>query len=119
MGGIVILVGIVAAYLADAASCSATSRRPGLACCSRRSALGASGSLDDFIKVRRRRSLGLSKTREDRRAGGRRGRVRRRWRCTSRHVSTELSFIRDTGSNLGVFFYVWVFLMLRVVVERA
>ena len=28
------------------------------------------------------------------------------------HVSPDLSFVRDTGLRLGLFFYVWVFIMI-------
>ncbi len=69
------------------------------------------GFVDDFIKVRRQRSLGIGKTAKlagqgavavlfaigfTRLAGG----------------STELSFIRDTGLNLGAFFFLWVFVIM-------
>ena len=60
MGGTVIIAGIVAAT-SRPASCSRPSPPPG----SRLLAtvlLGLLGFMDDFIKVRRRRSLGLSKT---------------------------------------------------------
>ena len=74
--------------------------------------LGVVGFVDDFIKVRRRRSLGLSKTAKmvgqavvgpdlrDRRPSGR------------QRVPTELTFIRATGIELGLLFYLWVFVIL-------
>ena len=73
------------------------------------------GFLDDFIKVRRRRSLGLSKTAKFARARlivsvavrADRGRT-----LAATGPPTELSFIRDTGVKLGLLFYLWVFIIL-------
>ena len=74
-------------------------------------ALGALGFLDDYIKIHKRRSLGLSK----------------RWKIAGQAViaiafaliagrytqaKPEISFIRPLGINLGPLFVVWVFLVL-------
>ena len=113
MGGIVILAGLVLAYLVS----RITTQRftvSGIALVLAAVGFGIVGFLDDVTKVRRRRSLGLTK-----------------WQkflgtalvslgfaaivvATSSQTgtSTELSFIRPTGLALGAFFYVWAFLML-------
>ena len=113
MGGIVILAGLVLAYLVS----RITTQRftvSGIALVLAAVGFGIVGFLDDVTKVRRRRSLGLTK-----------------WQkflgtalvslgfaaivvATSAQTgtSTELSFIRPTGLALGAFFYVWAFLML-------
>jgi phospho-N-acetylmuramoyl-pentapeptide-transferase len=113
MGGIVILAGLVLAYLVS----RITTQRftvSGIALVLAAVGFGIVGFLDDVTKVRRRRSLGLTK-----------------WQkflgtalvslgfaaivvATSSQTgtSTELSFIRPTGLALGAFFYIWAFLML-------
>ncbi|MFL5737207.1 MAG: phospho-N-acetylmuramoyl-pentapeptide-transferase [Actinomycetota bacterium] len=110
MGGTVILIGILVAYLAArvvfegftaAALCILAA---GLG-------LGLIGFVDDYIKVRQRRSLGLSK------AGKTIGQalVAAAFGILAvhfAHVSTHLSFLRETALDLGIFFYVWVFVML-------
>ena len=113
MGGIVMLLGLVVSYLAS----RLTTQRftaTGLVLVLAAVGFGIVGFLDDFTKVRRRRSLGLTKaqkfggtalvsvafavivmlTRDD--SG----------------VSTNLSFIRPAGIALGVFFVVWAFIVL-------
>jgi len=73
--------------------------------------LGLLGFIDDFIKVRRRRSLGLSKTAK---VAGQAvialifGMVAVR----AAGVPTELTLIRATGVELGLLFYLWVFVIL-------
>ncbi len=110
MGGIVIITGIVAAYLATRVVFG-TMTSVGLSVLLATIGLGLVGFLDDFIKVRRQRSLGLSKTAKILgqalvailfgivavKAG---------------HITTDLSFIRDTGVGLGIGFYFWVFWIL-------
>ena len=69
------------------------------------------GFADDLLKVRRRQSLGLGKVAK---LGGQAviallfALALTRWAGGS----TELSFIRDTGIDLGIGYFVWVFLML-------
>ena len=110
MGGLVILGGMVLAYLGSrfiTGSFTAT----GLLLIGLAVSLGALGYVDDLLKVRGHHSLGLSKTTKllvqavvavlfaiglDRYTG----------------VSTELSFIRGTGVDLGIVFLIWVFLMV-------
>jgi phospho-N-acetylmuramoyl-pentapeptide-transferase len=110
MGGTVILLGIVAAYVVTRVVFT-TATAAGLAVLLATVGLGFVGFLDDFIKVRRRRSLGLSKTAK---VVGQAvvalafGIVAVKFA----HSSTDLSFIRETGLDLGVFFYAWVFVIL-------
>ncbi len=113
MGGIVMLSGLVLAYLVS----RITTQRftvTGLALVIAAVGFGIVGFLDDFTKVRRRRSLGLNK--------------RQKFIGTAlvsvgfaaivvatsadTGTSTDLSFIRPSGIALGAFFYIWAFLML-------
>jgi phospho-N-acetylmuramoyl-pentapeptide-transferase len=110
MGGTVILVGIVAAYVATRIVFT-TVTAAGIAVLLPTLLLGVLGFIDDYIKVRRRRSLGLSKTAK---VIGQAivavafGMVA----VQVADVPTALSFVRETGLDLGVFFYVWVFVIL-------
>jgi phospho-N-acetylmuramoyl-pentapeptide-transferase len=113
MGGVVILAGLVLAYLVS----RVTTQRftvTGIALVLAAVGFGMVGFLDDITKVRRRRSLGLSK--------------RAKFAGTAlvslgfaaivvatsaeTGTSTNLSFIRPSGIALGAFFYIWAFLML-------
>jgi phospho-N-acetylmuramoyl-pentapeptide-transferase len=119
MGGVVIVAGLVLAFGAgrlavgrlDLGEAFGRVTVAGLAVLGVSVGLAVVGAADDLIKIRRRRSLGLTKTTKVvgqaliavgftllvvRLAG----------------VNTELSFIRDTGLRLGILFYVWVFVMV-------
>ena len=116
MGGIVMLVALVVAYLATRPTIAAgiTFSPAGLALILAAVGFGLVGFVDDFLKVRRKRSLGLSKT--------------QKFMGTAivsvlfslivvafsgdTGTSTSLSFVRPTALDLGVFFYVWVFVVL-------
>jgi phospho-N-acetylmuramoyl-pentapeptide-transferase len=110
MGGTVMIAGILAGYLVTRLVFT-TVTAAGLAVLMATVSLGILGFIDDFIKVRRRRSLGLSKTAK---MVGQAiiaigfGLLA----VHAAHVPTGLSFIRQTGLDLGVFFYVWVFFIL-------
>jgi phospho-N-acetylmuramoyl-pentapeptide-transferase len=110
MGGIVIVAGIVVSYLATRVVFG-TVTAVGLSVLLATIGLGLLGFVDDFIKVRRRRSLGLSKTAK---ILGQAvvavlfGLVA----VKAGHITTNLSFIRDTGIGLGIGFYFWVFWIL-------
>jgi phospho-N-acetylmuramoyl-pentapeptide-transferase len=116
MGGIVMLVGLVAAY-------GATRFRfgdgivftpAGASLILAAIGFGVVGFVDDYLKVRRQRSLGLSKM--------------SKFIGTAlvsvlfaavvvafsdqTGTSTSLSFVRPTALDLGVFFYIWVFVVL-------
>ena len=110
MGGLVILCGMGAAYLV-ARIAGARFSAAGASLLFAAVGMGTVGFLDDFLKIRRQRSLGLSKTTKVLgqalvavvfallvvKAGG---------------ISTHLSFIRVTTVELGLFFYVWSFIIL-------
>ena len=113
MGGIVMLAGLVAGYLAS----RLTTQRftvTGLALVLAAVGFGIVGFLDDYMKVSRRRSLGLTKAQKFvgtavvsiafamlvTRAGAAAG------------ISTHLSFVRPSGIALGFLFYVWAFVVL-------
>jgi phospho-N-acetylmuramoyl-pentapeptide-transferase len=109
MGGIVIIGGMVVAYLAARLRTPFTDR--GMAVLGVAVGLGIVGGLDDLIKIRRQRSLGLNKTTKI--VG--QALVAVGFGLMAVHVSgvnTELSFIRDTGLKLGIAFYIWVFIMV-------
>lgn len=68
------------------------------------------GFLDDWIKYSRKRSLGLSKSAK---FGGQLAIAALfAWGASEAGVVTEVSFVRPLGIDLGVFFVVWVLLML-------
>jgi len=110
MGGTVIVLGIVTGY-AVTRLVFTTVTAAGLSVLLATVGLGVLGFIDDFIKVRRRRSLGLSKTAK---ILGQAviavafGLVA----VKVAHVPSDLSFVRGTGVDLGVLFYVWTFVIL-------
>lgn len=68
------------------------------------------GFLDDWVKYTRRRSLGLSKTAK---FGGQIAIAGLfAFLATRAGIVTEISFVRPLGIDLGVFFVIWVLLML-------
>jgi phospho-N-acetylmuramoyl-pentapeptide-transferase len=109
----VILLGLVAGYLGARVTFQRLTPA-GLALLFAAVGFGVVGFLDDFIKVRRRRSLGLSKWQKF--AGT--AVVSVLFAIVVAHfshetgTSTDLSFIRQTGLDLGVVFYVWAFVVL-------
>jgi phospho-N-acetylmuramoyl-pentapeptide-transferase len=119
MGGIVIVAGLVLAFIAgrlaigkfDFHQTFSDITPAGLAVLGVAVGLALVGGLDDLIKIRRQRSLGLNKT----------AKILGQAvvailfavvvvRFTN--LNTDLSFIRDTGLHLGVAFYLWVFVMV-------
>lgn len=110
MGGTVIVGGIVAGYVATRIVFT-TVTAAGLSVLLATVLMGVLGFLDDYIKVRRRRSLGLSKTAKI--VG--QAIVALLFGMVAVQVAgvpTELTFIRATGLELGALFYLWVFLIL-------
>jgi phospho-N-acetylmuramoyl-pentapeptide-transferase len=74
-------------------------------------ALGIVGAADDLIKIRRRRSLGLNKTAKL--IGQLVIALAFAYIAVHiAHIPTTLTFVRDTGVNLGIFFYIWVFIIV-------
>jgi phospho-N-acetylmuramoyl-pentapeptide-transferase len=110
MGGVVIIAGMAAAYLAARFEFR-TFTVEGVAVLGVTVALGLVGAMDDLLKIRRQRSLGLNK--------------RAKFLgqlvvsvafaavvVAFTSVSTNLSFTRPTALALGFAFYLWVFLMI-------
>ena len=110
MGGTVILVGMCIAYLVARVEFESVTVA-GLSVLAVALGLGLLGFLDDLTKIRRQRSLGLSKTAKM---------IGQAIVAVGfavvvvhlGHVKPDLSFVRDTGLKLGVFFYVWAFLIV-------
>jgi phospho-N-acetylmuramoyl-pentapeptide-transferase len=113
MGGIVILIGLFGGFLA-ARFTFARFTPTGLALLFAVAGFGIVGFVDDFLKVHRRRSLGMSKSQKFLGTAV----VSVVFAIIVVHfsadtgTSTELSFIRTTGLNLGILFYVWAFVIL-------
>jgi phospho-N-acetylmuramoyl-pentapeptide-transferase len=113
MGGLVILAGLLLGYLAS----RLTTQRftvTGLALIFAAVGFGVVGFLDDYMKVRRRRSLGLTKLQK---FGGT-AVVAIAFAMLVTHVgdpgiSTHVSFVRPSSIALGTFvFYLFAFLVL-------
>ncbi|MEX0985077.1 MAG: phospho-N-acetylmuramoyl-pentapeptide-transferase [Actinomycetota bacterium] len=113
MGGIVILTGLAVSYLVTRATTQRITST-GLALVLATVGFGVVGFLDDFTKVRRRRSLGLNKRQKF--AGTALVSVGFALIVASfsdqSGTSTALSFVRPTGIALGFGFYVWAFVIL-------
>jgi phospho-N-acetylmuramoyl-pentapeptide-transferase len=113
MGGIVMLVALVLAYVATRMIFGGFNPA-GWSLLFAAIGFGAVGFLDDFMKVHRRRSLGLSKSAKFLGTAL----VSVLFALIMVHfapqtgTSTELSFIRETGIKLGILFYVWAFIIL-------
>ncbi len=113
MGGIVILAGVVCAYLVTRLLFSGFTAM-GLSLVVVAIGFGFVGFLDDFIKVTRQRSLGLGKAAKL----GATAAVALAFAFVASHyrdssgTSTDLSFIRQTGVHLGIVFFIWVLFVL-------
>jgi phospho-N-acetylmuramoyl-pentapeptide-transferase len=113
MGGLVIMTGAVAGYFVGHMGAHGFTpfRDSGLLAVGTIVAFGLLGFLDDFIKIYKARSLGLH------------SRAKFIGQAVIAltfgvlavkvvHIGTDLSFFRSTALNLGLFFYIWVFLMI-------
>ena len=113
MGGIVILIGLFAGFLASRFTFQHVTPS-GLALLFTAVGFGVVGFLDDFLKVRRDRSLGLTKLQKF--VGT--AIVSILFAVLVVHysgqtgTSTQLSFVRTTGLHLGLLFYIWAFVIL-------
>ena len=113
MGGIVILIGLMVGFLASRVTFQRLTPT-GLSLLFAAVGFAAVGFLDDFLKVRRRRSLGLSKSQKFLGTAI----VSVIFALIVMHyspdtgTSTALSFTRSTGLQLGAFFAVWAFVIL-------
>jgi phospho-N-acetylmuramoyl-pentapeptide-transferase len=110
MGGIVILSGLGVAYLVARVTGAHFSAAGGAVLLAT-FGLGFVGFMDDYLKIRKQRSLGLNKTAKV--AGQAVVAVLFTLILVqTAGISTHLSFIRVTTVELGLFFYAWVFVML-------
>ncbi|MGH2686972.1 MAG: phospho-N-acetylmuramoyl-pentapeptide-transferase [Actinomycetota bacterium] len=110
MGGLVIMGGLGLAYVAAALFRRDVSMTGGLVMVAG-AALALVGFVDDLVKVRRQRSLGLGKAAKI--AGQAVVAMLFAFGLTRlTTTSTELSFIRPTGIELGTFFFLWVFIIM-------
>jgi phospho-N-acetylmuramoyl-pentapeptide-transferase len=118
MGGTVIITATVVGYLTAHLVFLRGVTASGMLVLGLMAGLGAVGFLDDFIKIRKQRSLGLTATAK---FGGQAlvavvfGVLATRF--ANEHaltpVSTHLSFVRDYGLDFGaVIFVVWAYLMV-------
>ena len=120
MGGVVMVIGVVAGYLAahlriwspeEGFSFEFLPLQPvGLLAIGVFLGMGLIGFLDDVIKHTRQRSLGLNKRAKF--AGQVAVAALFAWGAQAAGVNTELSFVRPLGIALGGFFFVWVLVML-------
>jgi phospho-N-acetylmuramoyl-pentapeptide-transferase len=113
MGGLVIVTGTIAGYLLGHIGRGGISplRDSGVLAVGTIVALACLGFIDDFIKIRKSRSLGLRK----------RAKVIGQLIISAAFgvlavgvvgIGTDLSYFRSTALDLGFFFYLWVFLMI-------
>ena len=109
MGGIVIIAGVLVAYLAVRGESQFTGA--GISLLFVMVSLGALGFVDDYLKVHKQRSLGLSKTAK---IVGQAIVAAVFAILVTRYASAgaEISFVRNTGINLGIAFYLWIFILL-------
>jgi phospho-N-acetylmuramoyl-pentapeptide-transferase len=111
MGGIVMIGSVTAAYILARLISGGQFTAAGIATVGLMILLGLVGAADDLIKIRRRRSLGLNKT----------GKLIGQFvlalvfalvAVKAANIPTTLTFVRDTGVNLGIFFAIWVFVII-------
>lgn len=113
MGGLVILFGTIAGYLIGHLGTGgiAPFRDSGVLAMVTIGALACLGFTDDFIKIRKARSLGL----QSRAKFIGQLAIGAVFAVAAVHVvglKTDISFFRATALDIGVVFYVWVFLMI-------
>ncbi len=113
MGGLVILGGTIAGYILGHIGTTGISPASdsGILAISTIIAFGALGFLDDIIKIRKARSLGLQKRAK---FLGQLAIALVFTFVAIRYVDigTDISLFRSTALNIGLMFYIWVFLMI-------
>jgi phospho-N-acetylmuramoyl-pentapeptide-transferase len=113
MGGIVILVAFVGGYLASRVTAQRVTAT-GLELVLAAVGFGIVGFLDDYAKVKRQRSLGLTKTQKF--IGTAIVSLAFAWLVMrygdAAGISTHVSFVRPTAIGLGALFVVWAFFVL-------
>ena len=110
MGGSVIIAGTVAGYLLGHVAGGSFSAR-GMLVILVMVGLGIVGFIDDFLKVRHQRNLGLNKTAKiigQVSVAVLLGYLAVHWAG----MGTQVSFVRQTGLTLGWLFYFWVVFMV-------
>lgn len=117
MGGIVFVTGTVIGYFVSHIRVTPQFevqfqglRLGGLLCVLALVGMGAVGFLDDWTKYTQKRSLGLSKSAKF--AGQLAIAILFAWGASEAGVVTHVSFVRPLGLDLGVFFVVWVLLLM-------
>ena len=113
MGGLVILVAALLGYLLGHVGFQGffRPRDSGVLAMGTIAALGLLGFLDDFIKIRKARNLGLQKRAKFL------GQlvIAIAFALVAVHIvdiGTDLSFFRSTALDLGILFHLWAFLMI-------
>jgi phospho-N-acetylmuramoyl-pentapeptide-transferase len=111
MGGLAIIAAAVIGYLVATLTLGPRYSAGGLLVMAVLVGMGAVGFLDDWIKIRRNRSLGLTKTAK---FGGQAviAGLFAFWAEYVAETSTHLSFIGATEFDFGPLFVVWCFLIL-------
>jgi len=111
MGGTAIILSAVAGYFVATMILGPRKSAGGFLALGVFAGMGAVGFLDDYIKIRRNRSLGLTKTAK---FGGQ-ALVAAAFAFGAEYVaetSTKLSFIGPTELDFGGFFVIWCFVIL-------
>ena len=111
MGGTVIILAALIAYFVATFTIGPGLSAGGLLAMGAFAGMGAVGFLDDYIKLRRNRSLGLTSTAK---FGGQ-ALVAVLFALGAQYVadtSTKLSVIGQTDFDLGAFFALWIFVVL-------
>jgi phospho-N-acetylmuramoyl-pentapeptide-transferase len=111
MGGIAIILAAVAGYLTATLTIGPRYSPGGLLAMATFVAMGLVGFLDDYIKLRHRRSLGLTKTAK---FGGQAvvATAFAFWAEYVAETATSMSFIGPLDIDFGRFFVIWCFLIL-------
>ncbi len=112
MGGIVIIGGALTAYAVSHFVGRPTQFTPsGLLAVGTMVAMGVLGFIDDYLKINRRRSLGLNKTAKI--LGQAAVAIGFVWAARFTQAVEEVSFVRPMGFALvGVLFALWIFLII-------
>jgi phospho-N-acetylmuramoyl-pentapeptide-transferase len=113
MGGLVILFGAVLGYAFGHIGREGLipARDSGILAICTMVALGALGFVDDFIKIRKSRNLGLQ-SRAKFLGQAAIALIFGVLAVRIVDIGTDVSFFRSTTLNLGIIFYLWVFLMI-------
>lgn len=113
MGGIVMVIALILSYLATRIT-AGPGTAAGVALLFTAVGFGLVGFLDDYMKVHRRRSLGLTKSQKFLGTAV----ISLIFGAFVMHYSSHtgtastVSFMRDTGIKLGAFYLVWCFIVL-------